>query len=204
MGADPDIYCANRCLEAVFYDYNGTEAECLSLIKEGADVNVALLHPKYSYPNPALVQAVQQNFTELALILLDHGADVNAKGIAENTALIHAASNGNERLVKALLEKGADVNLGSEYDITPIMFGALSGKKKVVTALIDNGADIYAKNRGGGNALALVHDKPDMIALMIDAHKQRVTRLFETAAQKGTAQPHKIRRRTPNGGPDAT
>ena len=48
--------------------------------------------------------------TQVARLLIERGADVNAKSNAEMTSLINAAWRGRVEIVALLIEKGADVN----------------------------------------------------------------------------------------------
>ena len=50
------------------------------------------------------------------LLLLDQGADINARSGIYGTALAAAAFSGSANTVSLLLERGADINLvGGEY-----------------------------------------------------------------------------------------
>src|SRR5439155_9348048 len=96
--------------------------------------------------------------TTVALLLLENGADVNAKGAVtrcgeqfETTAL-HLAAEESKAMVQLLLEKGADVNAkgtlseGDEHsDVTALHIATGSKKKRIVRLLLENGADINAK-----------------------------------------------------------
>jgi ankyrin repeat protein len=57
----------------------------------------------------ALHLAAGEGHLEIVKLLLEHGADVNAK-TAYETALHLAAGEGHLEIVKLLLEHGADVN----------------------------------------------------------------------------------------------
>ena len=54
--------------------------------------------------------AVINRHYETMKVLLEHGADVNAKSNKGGTALMGAASAGDLRIVQALLDKGADLH----------------------------------------------------------------------------------------------
>jgi len=54
--------------------------------------------------------AVINRHYETMKVLLEHGADVNARSNAGGTALMAAAFAGDVRMVQALLEKDADVD----------------------------------------------------------------------------------------------
>ncbi len=62
--------------------------------------------------------AIQNTNIEIAKLLIEHGAEINAKfvmnesliPITELTALALAIKNGDEAMVKLLLENGADIN----------------------------------------------------------------------------------------------
>jgi ankyrin repeat protein len=70
---------------------------------------------------------------EIVKLLLEHGADVNAKMEGLGTALHLAASNGHLEIVKLLLENGADVNAKTEggYGETAVEIANRKGHMKV-------------------------------------------------------------------------
>jgi ankyrin repeat protein len=53
---------------------------------------------------------LKEGHTEIVQLLLEKGADVNAKNKYGRTALIYATERGYTEIVQLLLEKGADVN----------------------------------------------------------------------------------------------
>jgi len=68
-----------------------------------------------------LLHAVRQGYTEVALALLDAGADINQRSAGDGTTpLLMAAVNGQFDLLPLLLEHGADPNLASEAGTTPL------------------------------------------------------------------------------------
>ena len=54
--------------------------------------------------------AADRNFTDLAILLMDAGANINATMNVGWTPLLDAAHRGNLRLAKELIRRGADVN----------------------------------------------------------------------------------------------
>ena len=61
--------------------------------------------------NTALMQAIKNKQTQIALYLIFNGADVNRSNNKNQTPLLIAAENGMTAVVKALLDQGADVKL---------------------------------------------------------------------------------------------
>ena len=60
----------------------------------------------------ALMLAAMKDHTEVVKLLLEKGAEVNAKESTDSaTALMMAANNGHAEVVKLLLEKSANVNM---------------------------------------------------------------------------------------------
>ena len=93
--------------------------------------------------------------TNLLIVLLRSGADVNAVGDSK-TALHVAAFYGQEAIVKFLLEEGAHVNtLGFRHKNTPLQIAALHGHIEVVKLLIERRADINAKDTLNRTALSM-------------------------------------------------
>jgi ankyrin repeat protein len=97
-------------------------------------------------------------------ILLDHGADPNAR-VANNTAtrtiftmqwffedgatpFIRAAQSGDTALMKLFLDKGADPKLATNSGDTPLMGAALKGRREVVQLPVDRGAKLDTRDKG--------------------------------------------------------
>ncbi len=87
----------------------------------------------------AVLRAVytKNNMTVLR-ILIDAGADIDARDYEQNTALIACADT--IAYVKALVEAGADVNVRNIDGDTPLTNAACWGAKKVVEYLLQHGA----------------------------------------------------------------
>lgn len=68
----------------------------------------------------AFHSACRNGHTAVAALLLERGADVNAKGVFGGTALHWAAINGHEDAVAFLLAHGADLTIrDAKFDSTP-------------------------------------------------------------------------------------
>jgi len=86
-------------------------------------------------------------------ILLDAGADVNAKNALSISPLLWCA--GDLEKVRLLVSKGADVNARSKQNQTPLLIAASQdGASEIVKLLLDKGADASA--RGFMNTTALL------------------------------------------------
>lgn len=73
--------------------------------------------------NPAIYMAARLGNNNIIAVLLEFGADINAKTeIAGRTALHEAALQGHLSTVKLLLERGADVNARNKHGRTPLYY----------------------------------------------------------------------------------
>jgi ankyrin repeat protein len=118
----------------------------------GADVNA---RDPYANMTP-LMMAAYDGYTEIAALLLEKGAEVNAKGGVDMdmTPLIYAASQDRLDTVKLLIEKGANVNVKTKYGWTPLFFAVSRSKLDIAKLLIDKGADVNVKLPTGETVLA--------------------------------------------------
>lgn len=74
----------------------------------------------------ALLHAIREGYSDVAIALVDGGADVNQLSDGDRTSpLLMATINGHFDLALALLERGADPALASEAGATPL-FSALN------------------------------------------------------------------------------
>jgi ankyrin repeat protein len=81
------------------------------LVLKGANVNQHSHNGFNVYP---LHSAAAGNYTNIARMLIENGAEVNIKQQAGSTPLHSAAQNGNLELLILLLENGAEVNARME------------------------------------------------------------------------------------------
>ncbi|PCG20424.1 ankyrin repeat domain-containing protein [Brachyspira sp. G79] len=126
------------------------------LIDLGADVNLAA---ELSGFTPLM--ASLHNIT-IAELLIEKGADIEAKDNDGINALVYASTYNNEEMVKFLLEKGADANTVCEIEnehtdisSTPLMNAAYRGNTNIINMLLENGADINYTTDYGMTALMM-------------------------------------------------
>lgn len=73
-------------------------------------------------------------------LLLDAGAEVDARAGDEKTPLHLAAGKGYSRIARALLKAGAEVNAKDMYQMTPLRLAIWRGRdESVIKALVEQG-----------------------------------------------------------------
>ena len=90
---------------------------------------------------------------ELIGVLVDHGADLDARDQTGLTALHVAAMIGRERETKLLVELGADVGVRDWFGDTALYSAALHGQGEIVVLLARAGADLWTKNYDGNTPM---------------------------------------------------
>lgn len=163
------------------------------LIANGANVNA-----RNNEDIPVLMQAVQRGFPELAKIkilmeednvqrdnpqmaklLIDKGANVNAKAMNSLTALTLAINSGYWETTNLLLARGADVNAKDNEGLTPLMRAIKREYNSaayfdIINLLIKNKADVNAQDNNGLTVLMLAAQKDyapvflDLAGLLIE------------------------------------
>jgi ankyrin repeat protein len=106
---------------------------------------------------------------EAARLLLDRGADVDARGRGwmTGTPLHSAASGRHVDVVEILLAAGADPNARQSGGWTPLHSGAHNGDVATVALMITAGADLEAVNDDGASVLALARESGDAATLAL-------------------------------------
>jgi len=93
-----------------------------------------------------LVEAIINNNTPIAQILLDRGADPDATSSIGNSALIYAAEKGNMEIMKMLVAKGANVNTIGYKKETALFMTIFRNDFQATKYLLENGANANIKN----------------------------------------------------------
>ncbi|KFY31801.1 hypothetical protein V493_00784 [Pseudogymnoascus sp. VKM F-4281 (FW-2241)] len=115
-----------------------------------------------SCPNP-LYYASRGGLANIASLLVEEGADVNAQGGDYGNALQAASRRGHDKIVEVLLSKGADVNMQGGSCYNALQAASAGGHDKIVEVLLSKGADVNAQGEYYSNALQAAsaggHDK---------------------------------------------
>jgi ankyrin repeat protein len=168
------------------------------LIAEGANPNI---HDYYHRPvfRPGvslLAIAAAQDDLPTLIVLLEHGADVNAKSdpvaweasrrgtrlLRDNTAiddsevylgrttpLMEAIHYDNLAAVRLLLKQGASVNVTNEGGATPLMLAAHDGRPTAAQLLIAAGASVNGQDHQGDTPLteAIRSGNPRIVQMLL-------------------------------------
>ncbi len=110
--------------------------EVEQLIEKGVNVNSR----NNDDGNTGLHWASSYGFTEMAKLLVSHGADVNLKNMEGNSPLHWAAGQGNTEIVKILVSKGANINAKGKSNWTPLRWAEAMGHKDIAEILRSAGA----------------------------------------------------------------
>ena len=138
IGGTVAVKAADINQELIAAARKGHLEEIEHLLNEGADVNVV---ENNSGMTALMIVAYDMGqFDEVAKLLLDKGANVNAKAKDGNTALMGAVLKRKYNLAKLLLDKGADINVQDKYGNTALKWATDTGRQDVVNLLKDHGA----------------------------------------------------------------
>jgi ankyrin repeat protein len=148
------------------------------LLAQGADPNSSWKNP-FGEVWTALHVAAQNDNAEIAGLLLDKGADANAKSLqSKQTPLMTAADYGSKKVAQLLLDRGADPNAKDDNGTTPLLFaidpnnwnGAVDAEAEteIVRALIAKGADPGVTKNGWTPLMyAAARNKPEIVKLLV-------------------------------------
>jgi len=124
-------------------------------VREAIDAGVDINFTKEVSNWTPLMWAASFGHVEIAKLLIDKGANVNAisassdKSGGQETPLMIAALRGNTEIAKLLIEKGADVQAKNSEGWTPFIWAASFNQVETAKLLLEKGAEIDGKSSDG-------------------------------------------------------
>ena len=117
-----------------------------------------------------LHEAAKQDKQEIAVYLIQHGAEVNTKNRDGDTPLYYAARNNSVEVAKLLLEHSAEVNTKNKYGDTPLYYAARHNSVEVAKLLLEHSAEVNTKNKYGDTPLyyAARHNSVEVAKLLLE------------------------------------
>jgi len=145
-----------------------------SALKKGANVN------SRQGEAPALIMALQLDHPDIARLLIEKGAKLEAKETyMGSTALHEAAYRQYLDIVRLLVEKGAKVNAKNSIGYTPFRYAAMDYFSKedagdIILYLISKGANVNEKDKKGETALhgLALNGKTNLLRILLDKGAQ--------------------------------
>jgi ankyrin repeat protein len=117
--------------------------------------------------------ALDKGHMEVALFLVEQGADVNARDKKCATPLHLASWHGDIKVMKLLIDRIADPNAQNKKKETPLVFASENGRLEATRLLLEHGADVNLRSNGepvGSSPLdrASTNGHSDIAQLLLD------------------------------------
>jgi ankyrin repeat protein len=126
-----DIGCTPLLLASCHNEYPIMEV----LLQAGADPNLVIKSEECEDFDNGTTNLMRVSSRETCLLLLNHGADVNAKNDQGKTALMIAAKHSNAGLVEALLQRNADAKLLDNQNKTALDIAKDNNDEVIISLL---------------------------------------------------------------------
>ena len=156
-GAAVNVYDASDMsplMHAMTAPSNSTELMKL-LIEHGANPNDENFDKKLGERRSILLHAIVNNNTDLAVSLIEKGANVSFVDEDGLTVATHAAFLGNQKVIEEIISREGDLGVGSNAEGTdPLIAASAEGHAEVVQALLKTGrVNLNGRDIDGTNAL---------------------------------------------------
>lgn len=147
--------------------------------------NPEAVNPGEGATMPPLSAAILRRKPEIAIFLIEAGADVNAVDSSERTPAHLAVERNLPELIAPLAAGGARLSERDSVGWTPLHWAAAKDNLPVARSLIEAGADVHARTVRGGTILheAASTGSVEMVELCLDQGVDRSV----VASDGGTA-----------------
>ena len=165
-----ETYNQESALLEVDFWQRATVGDVVKILNQGAGINV---RDKKLGVTPLHVAVAWSEMPEVVNLLLDRGADIEARAKNGGTPLHGSARYGKTpEVAELLLNRGADIEARDRRGQTPLHWAAGNSETpEVVAVLLDRGAGMEARAKDGSTPLylAVLHNKtPEVLALLLD------------------------------------
>lgn len=137
---------------------------------------------------PPLYLALMNDHTETALLLLERGADPDAKTLGGEAPLHVAAVKKNVLAIHALIRAGADTGIRNNRRETPLELAMSSQDNGALAALVAGGADVDQKMSNNCPIRGYIQFLPALQTAIEEAaarqHERRVKRAHQAKRRK--------------------
>lgn len=133
--------------------HNAVQANDVALVLTLTQADEGLREARDHAGRTPLLLATELNHIDAARVLIDAGADVNAKDSKQDSPYLLAGAEGRLEILKMTLDHGADLTSTNRYGGTALIPAAERGHVEVVRTLIGAGIDVDHVNRLGWTAL---------------------------------------------------
>ncbi|MFH1998315.1 MAG: ankyrin repeat domain-containing protein [Planctomycetota bacterium] len=114
--------------------------------------------------------ACDRGHGDIAVLLIDAGADLSLRDVDGDTPLYWAAYAGHGEVVDMLMERGGSADDMNSNQLSPLHYAAMRGHEAVVESLLRQGAKIHAADYEGNTPLhlAAMQNLPRMVRLLVE------------------------------------
>jgi ankyrin repeat protein/mRNA-degrading endonuclease RelE of RelBE toxin-antitoxin system len=137
------------------------------LLKDGADPNS--MYAVNEMGSTPLHIATSHDSLEMVKLLVEHGADMEARDHQGNTPFFFACVPKENSIMEYMLDQGANINMRTAQGGTALGMACYNGDLKKVTLLLNKGVDINLANNQGKTALhaACKNKTPQIVNLLL-------------------------------------
>lgn len=156
-GANPETeHCGNGEIQLLTAAASGYEEFVKRILKTSVNLEaVDTLHREKT----ALSLAAWHGHVAIVRLLLEKGADIEAKWRGGRTPIFLATEEGHEEVIQLLLSKGAETEVKDDLGLTPLYHAIESKNEAVVRILVEGGANAETRGNMGQVPLLLAAEK---------------------------------------------